>query len=220
MRLPEWLISLNVALLACGTATAAGTAWEDDDTYEVWELVYPDGGSDKAPMVEMDTSEMSILGKNHVDAHTMWRFVRDRNEDFPLEIAEAYIEIGTKYGIRGDVALCQAIVETGWFKFADGTAVTPDQHNYCGLGVTKRGLKGHSFDSIEEGVTAQLQHLYAYATSAPLPRGERMVDPRFRLVSRGCAGTWHELSNKWAMNGNYGKQIMDVYARMVEAMPK
>ncbi len=218
----KWLtIPLTAAACAATAAQAEIPEREDDDTYEVWELVYPGGtclepaAVEKAPITAEGVTP-EILGRHTVDARTLWLFVKERNEDFPLEIAEAYISVGAKYGIRGDMALCQAIIETGWFKFADGTAVTPDQYNYCGLGVTRRGLKGHSFGSIKEGVTAQLQHLYAYATTTPLPRGEKVVDPRFGLVSRGCAPTWHALSNRWAANSNYGKQIMTMYARLLE----
>ena len=128
-----------------------------------------------------------IVGEAKVSPEDMCEFVRQHNPDFPLEIAEAYYEIGSRYGIRGDVALCQAIIETGWFKFQDGTAVTPDQYNFCGLGVTRLGVKGNAFSSIQEGVTAQIQHLYAYATRKSLPDGEELVDARFTLVSRGCA---------------------------------
>ncbi len=74
----------------------------------------------------------SILGEAMVLPEDMCEFVRQHNPDFSMEIAEAYYEIGSRYGIRGDVALCQAIIETGWFKFRDGTAVTPDQYNFCG----------------------------------------------------------------------------------------
>jgi len=144
----------------------------------------------------------------------MCEFVRQHNPDFSMEIAEAYYEIGSRYGIRGDVALCQAIIETGWFKFRDGTAVTPDQYNFCGLGVTRLGVKGNAFSSIQEGVTAQIQHLYAYATRSSLPDGEELVDARFKLVSRGCAPTWEGLSGRWAANKSYGKDILNLYSKM------
>lgn len=112
------------------------------------------------------------------------------------------------------MALCQAIIETGWFKFRDGTAVTPDQYNFCGLGVTKLGVKGNAFNSIQEGVTAQIQHLYAYATRSSLPDGEELVDARFTLVSRGCAPTWEGLGGRWAARKSYGKDILHLYSKM------
>ncbi len=155
-----------------------------------------------------------IVGEAKVSPEDMCEFVRQHNPDFPLEIAEAYYEIGSRYGIRGDVALCQAIIETGWFKFQDGTAVTPDQYNFCGLGVTRLGVKGHAFSSIQEGVTAQIQHLYAYATRKSLPDGEELVDARFTLVSRGCAPTWEGLGGRWAARKSYGKDILNLYSKM------
>lgn len=160
-----------------------------------------------------------ILGEPQVSVDRMWEFVRAVNADFPREIAQAYYDIGQKYGVRGDIALCQSIVETGWFLFGGGTAVTPDQHNYCGLGVTSRGMKGISFESMEEGVTAQIQHLYAYACRSHIPAGESLVDPRFYLVSRGIAPSWEELNLKWAMNDRYGQSILALFRKMCGAEP-
>ncbi len=131
------------------------------------------------------------------------------------QIATAFVNLGDKYGIRGDIALCQSIIETGWFKYTGGTAVTPDQHNYCGLGVTKLGKKGASFDTVEEGVEAQLQHLWAYCCKDPLPSWATCVDPRFGYVSRGRCITWEGLSGDWSTASNYGYLIMDMYADMM-----
>lgn len=155
-----------------------------------------------------------ILGESQIDAKTIHKFVTRHNPDFDIAIAEAYLTVGNRYGIRGDIALCQSILETGWFRFADGTSVTPDQHNYCGLGVTKIGQKGQSFDSVEQGVTAQIQHLFAYACSKPLPRGEKLLDPRFKFVNRGVAPTWADLSGRWAANSHYARSIMRLYAQL------
>lgn len=169
-----------------------------------------------SPAVAAPASEATpILGEAVVDADNMWRFVKAENADFPLELAQHYYEIGKIYGIRGDIALCQAILETGWFRFDKGTAVEPGQHNYCGLGVLRRGMKGHSFNSAREGVTAQIQHLYAYATTLPLPDGEAKLDQRFGLVSRGSAPTWEDLSGKWAANPRYARDILNLFNRMV-----
>ncbi len=157
---------------------------------------------------------VTILGQPEVDVETMYRFILSRNPEFDRDIAEAFYHIGEIYGVRGDIALCQSALETGWFKFTGGTAVTPDQHNYCGLGVTRLGLKGHSFDTIEDGVTAQIQHLYAYACNKPLPRGEVIIDPRFTLVTRGIAPTWQDLNNRWAMNSHYAARILTLFGQM------
>lgn len=153
-----------------------------------------------------------IFGTPEVDAEAMYDYVVRRNPDFNREIADAFYEVGLRYGIRGDIALCQAIIETGWFRFNNGTAVPPHAHNYCGLGVTRRGDTGCRFASVEEGVTAMLQHLYAYAGAAPLPDGEKVIDPRFNYVARGCAPSWERLSGRWAMNPGYGNNILRIFA--------
>ncbi len=173
---------------------------------------------DPAPIPQparVQDAPIAICGSAEIrDPERIAAFVRRNNKDFPVEIAEAYIRVGDRYGIRGDIALCQAIIETGWFRFADGTAVTPDQHNYCGMGVTSRGMKGCSFETIDDGATAHIQHLYAYACRTPLPQGEQLLDPRFKLVSRGVAPNWTDLSNRWAMNPNYGNQILRLYNQL------
>lgn len=155
-----------------------------------------------------------ILGDHEVDIERMYWFVAERNPDFDIEVAEAFYEVGRIYGVRGDIALCQAIIETGWFRFDNGTAVTADAHNYCGLGVHSTGEKGCSFPGIREGVTAMIQHLYAYACRNPLPEGEELLDPRFTYVSRGSAKAWESLSGRWAMNPRYGRDILDMYKRL------
>lgn len=155
-----------------------------------------------------------ILGESVIDAATIQRFIARHNPDFDISIAETYLAVGNRYGIRGDIALCQSILETGWFRFSDGTSVSPDQHNYCGLGVTRLGQKGQSFDTVEQGVTAQMQHLFAYACKKPLPKGETLLDSRFKLVSRGIAPTWAELSGRWAANSQYARSIMRLYIQL------
>lgn len=155
-----------------------------------------------------------IMGDPEVPVERMYQFVKSHNDEFPREIAESFHRIGSRYGIRGDIALCQAVLETGWFRFSGGTAVDSRQYNYCGLGVLANGMQGCSFTSMDEGITAQIQHLYAYATKAPLPNDETPVDPRFDHVVRGSAPDWESLSGKWAANNRYGDRILDLYRQM------
>lgn len=186
----------------------------EDIIFEVMEDEILAEQEAEAALLAKNSARISILGEPEVEVEQMYNFIRSQNPDFQRDIAEAFYYIGKIYGVRGDIALCQSALETGWFKFTGGTAVTPDQHNYCGLGVTRLGIKGHSFDTIEDGVTAQIQHLYAYACKKPLPNGEKMIDPRFSLVVRGIAPTWNDLNRKWAMNDHYSERIMSIFARM------
>ena len=160
------------------------------------------------------TSDLSINGPTTVGASVMASFVQTNNPNFDPAIAEAFIEVGRIYGIRGDVALAQSILETGWFKFA-GSSVKADQNNFCGLGATGGGNPGNSFDSIRDGVAAQMQHLMAYANKNALPSGETLLDPRFHLVSRGVAPTWIGLNGRWATGANYGQKILAIYDQML-----
>ena len=196
--------------------------WDPEDSVEVIAVesdtaacVTTVGG--KESVAAPEPAMNPIMGRAVVsDPAAMCSFVRRHNPDFPQEIAQAYLTVGDRYGIRGDIAFCQAIIETGWFRFADGTAVKPDQNNFCGMGVTSRGQTGNCFATIEEGVTAQIQHLYAYCCKKQLPEGEAIVDPRFKLVGRGVAPHWEQLSNRWAMNPNYGSQIMKLYSQLLD----
>ena len=157
-----------------------------------------------------------MLGTNVATAERMYQFVKSKNSSFDREIAEQFIAVSTVYGMRGDIALCQSIIETGWFKYTGGTAVTPDDHNYCGLGVTTLGQKGCQFSTVKEGVTAQIQHLYAYCCTKAIPSGETLVDPRFNYVQRGTAPNWEDLgSGKWAAAAGYGTAIIQMYNDMM-----
>ena len=167
-------------------------------------------------MPVLTLAKTPIFCKAEVEVEHMYEYVCRHNPNFQREVAEAFYTVGERYGIRGDIALCQAIIETGWFRFDNGTAVNPKHHNYCGLGVKSRGDKGCKFDSVEEGVTAMIQHLYAYACSEQLPEGEAMVDPRFTFVKRGCAPTWEGLAGRWAMNEHYGKNILKIYTGLAD----
>lgn len=164
------------------------------------------------------TAATKVLGTPQASVDRMYQYVKSMNpgSSFTREIAEEFYNQGVKYGIRGDIALCQSCVETGWFKYTGGTAVTPSDHNYCGLGVTTLGQKGCQFSTVAQGVSAQLQHLWAYATTASLPSGWTLVDPRFNYVNRGCAPYWESFgSGIWASGANYGSKILSIYNDMM-----
>ena len=169
-------------------------------------MLYPSDGRAATP----------IRGAQQADAERMYQYVAARNPNFSREVADAFYEIGELYGVRGDIALCQAIIETGWFRFDNGTAVPASAHNYCGMGVKRRGDKGCRFKSVREGVTAMIQHLYAYSCHDMIPEGEDMIDPRFSFVKRGSAPSWESLSGRWAMNKHYGRNILKLYKSMLD----
>lgn len=113
------------------------------------------------------------------------------------KIANLFWEEGAAEGVRPDVAFAQSLHETGYFQF--GGDVIPEQYNFAGIGTTGGGVKGGYFGNARTGIRAQIQHLKAYASLAPLK--QPCVDPRFNLVSRGCAPTLSGLSGRWAVPG-------------------
>jgi hypothetical protein len=163
----------------------------------------------------IDLHPSSILGTTQLSAEQMNAYIRTINPNAPL-LGQFYKGLGEYYGIRGDVAFAQAMLETDYFRFTGD--VRSDQNNFAGIGATGGAVRGASFSTPEEGVLAHLQHLYAYATRAPLPNRYPLVDPRFHLVNRGSATTWTALNGKWAVPGTtYGQTILNVYRRMAQS---
>lgn len=162
--------------------------------------------------------EALIMGPAQVSAQQL-RTILYRNNPNAPDLVDLYLRIGAQYGVRGDLAFCQAAKETGWWRFTG--IVQPCQNNYCGLGATgaaavgdeellgadpsrvryEEGVHGAIFTTPEDGVEAQIQHLYAYATKSSLPAGTTLIDPRFKKVTRGCAPRWIDLGGKWAYPG-------------------
>ncbi len=181
--------------------------------------------------------DIPIFGKS-VATSAQLKAILKKNNPLAPNLVDLYLEIGEEYGIRGDLAFCQAAKETGWWRF--GNLVTLEQNNYCGLGATGRpatgeedlnganpnrvwyveGEHGAYFKTPADGVEAQIQHLYAYATKNPLPRGKELVDPRFTLVPRGVAPNWTDLNGRWAVPGTtYGQSIIEDYYGQALPLP-
>lgn len=129
------------------------------------------------------------------------------------DLISYYLEEGSSERIRGDVALIQAIKETGWFQF--GGRVPWTANNFCGLGATNSTVTYAVFPSARLGVRAHIQHLCAYLGRYPKTD---IIDPRFQLVygdPARRATTWEGLSGKWAVPGTtYGQDIVRMWGDM------
>ncbi|MFK3960298.1 N-acetylmuramoyl-L-alanine amidase [Guptibacillus hwajinpoensis] len=156
-----------------------------------------------------------IQGNAVLSAEQMDAYTRTINPGAP-DLAALYLAHSKKYSIRGDIAYAQALHETNFFRFTGD--VKPEQNNFAGIGATGGGAAGATFPNASTGVLAHIQHLYAYASTSPLPAWEEKVDPRFDLVTRGSATTWQALNGKWAVPGsNYGELILSLYKKMIES---
>ncbi|MBQ9557692.1 MAG: glucosaminidase domain-containing protein [Clostridia bacterium] len=217
-----------------GSSSASGSA----ETYS--------GSSGESPASSGEQSDVipilgaSVLTKSQLLAYSASHISSMRLTCSCEELIGYYLSVGAKYGVRGDIAYLQAIIETGWFKFnrpngyyeyidgkwvrnngprPEGYYVVPSDNNFCGLGVTGYITESNPlcrFETAALGVEAQIQHLYAYACKLPLPAGTTKIDPRFGLVKRGCAPDWNDLGGgNWAADTEYGKKILDSYRKVL-----
>ncbi len=157
------------------------------------------------------------MGKTQASIEQMQAYIKKVNPQVPdsvIKMIPLYITEGAAEGIRGDIAFAQSCLETGNFTFA-GSAVTLEQNNFCGMGVTQNGVKGNSFKTPAEGIRAQIQHLQVYACTDRLK--QKCIDPRYTYVNRGCAEYVEHLGIQenpkgqgWAAGKNYGQKIISI----------
>lgn len=165
-----------------------------------------------------------IMGTAAATAAQMQTYIKSVNPSVAqsvIDMIPLYLSEGKTEGVRGDIAFAQSCLETGNFGFS-GSAVTLDQNNFCGMGVTANGMKGNSFDTPQMGIRAQIQHLKAYASTEALKNA--LVDPRFQYVTRGCAeyvewlGQQENPAGKgWAAGAGYGGKILAILKNVVGA---
>ena len=201
-----------------------GIASNHGDPVHLWNQLnmgYTMDGFRKAIKAAMGSpvapSVTQITGAAQATADQMRAYVKAKNPAVAqsvIDMIPLYLSEGATEGIRGDLAFAQSCLETGNFTFK-GSAVTLDQNNFCGMGVTSNGMKGNSFDTPQNGIRAQIQHLKAYANTEPLVNP--VIDPRFKYVPRGCAycveylGIQENPHGKgWAAGAGYGKKILAI----------
>ena len=186
-----------------------GVAWRLTPAYD--ELLLPE---DAAP------ETVTIFGAAEATQEQMAAYITRRNPSPKLnctvaDIVRYYYEEAGREGIRPDIALCQALKETGFFAY--GGDVVPSQNNFCGLGTTGGGVRGAAFQTPQLGVRAHIQHLLAYA-SKERPH-TAIVDPRYTLIVEnrpdihGSVTRWTGLNGIWAVPGKtYGQDILRLWA--------
>lgn len=184
----------------------------------------------QASPAEPETSSSKytlIMGKAIATEQQMVAYIRaiaPGVADKVVPLIPLYLEEGAAEGVRGDIAFAQSCLETGNFGF-EGSAVTFDQNNFCGMGVTQNGMKGNSFLTQRLGIRAQIQHLKGYATSAGL--NQECVDPRYKYVTAGSAIYLEWLGQKenprgkgWATGKGYGPKILAILNKILEQKPQ
>lgn len=163
----------------------------------------------------------NIMGAAVATTQQLQLYVQKVNPSVPksvIDMVKYYILEGNAEGVRGDIAFAQSCLETGNFTFS-GSAVTLDQNNFAGIGVTQNGMKGNFFPNARIGIRAQIQHLKAYASKEKLCG--TCVDPRFDYVKRGSSPyvEWLGIQENpygggWASGKDYGQKILGILAKI------
>lgn len=135
----------------------------------------------------------------------------DRDNVFLL--AELYIQEASAEELNSDCAFIQMCHETGFLRY--GNLVTPEMHNYCGLGAIDENQRGLWFATEREGVRAHIQHLHAYATTEDRVLKNECIDPRYKYVRpRGKSATIEGLAGTWAADRQYSEKLEQLLVRL------
>ena len=164
--------------------------------------------------------EVTIAGPAEASRDQAVVLLRRYNPKLPIkatpeEIVDLYYQEAGREGLRWDIVFCQALLETGFFRF--GGTVVPEQNNFCGLGTTSATVRGAYFPTPRDGVRAHVQHLMAYTTDR-LP-ATPVIDPRYYLVYKGKVQNgfytrWSQLNGKWATGSYYAEKILNLHEQM------
>ncbi len=160
----------------------------------------------------VDDGTPSILGPSTLTVADLraWWTSTGREQPVRLRIAigdllALYIAEGDAEGVRGDLALAQAVLETGYFTNSD-TAI----NNFAGIAHYDGTASGAGFRDPVIGVRAQIQLLKKYALGNDAPLTNPDIAPR----AGASATTWGGLAGTWASATNYRTSLSSVYESM------
>lgn len=160
--------------------------------------------------------DKKILGAPEVSGESLekWSLTKGVKPKYAA-LAPIFVEEGVKLGVRGDIAFCQSILETGWFWNNEGPFdVKPEQNNFAGLGATGGGVPGDSFPDARTGIIAQLQDL-AIRCDVKIAK-ENILSAYARKVYGTLTSyhdtMWKQLAGQWAMDLTYWTQIQGIMA--------
>lgn len=202
--------------LGIGAPNAPDYRWLRDNIMNIAQTVkatlYEYGGiadtvpaPQPAPLPQLPALGVPVLGTSSLRYLTLVNGLTAANKEAALEIVSLYQTLAPSVGIRAEIALAQALHETGFFKFP-GRA-QPDWHNPCGLGVGANPIPNRPnsadcrFPTWEEGIRAHLGHLIQYFDPTPDHRGGFCdKDPRHG-THRNLPNDLVSLVGTWAVPG-------------------
>lgn len=160
----------------------------------------------------MATTNLNIVSDTEitVKAAQKWAESREATETF-VSLAEKYWKLSKEHGnVNPAIAYAQAAIETNFGHFTG--KVSEDYYNTCGM-KTSDGTKFNKFDSWDDGISAQLDHLALYAGAEGYPRSDTKDTRHFKYLF-GSSKTLENLGISWAESEDYGKSITRLYDAM------
>jgi hypothetical protein len=147
---------------------------------------------------------------NHTDL-TSWWVSTGRGQPARLglpidDVVALYLAEAEAEGVRGDLALAQAIHETGWFTNSDTS-----RNNFAGIRNYDNRTSGEPFPDVRTGVRAHIQLLKKYAVGNNVALARPDVAP----PAGARATTWDQLAGTWATDPNYWNEISKLYESML-----
>lgn len=165
---------------------------------------------------------IKIMGRGKADFSTLLLFLKTHNPNIEVKYAEnviaAILDESDAEGVNHDIAFIQMCQITNFLRF--GGLLTKDMNNFGGIGAVSVDNPGEYFDSIQEGVRAQIQHLKVYASREPLKK--KKVDPRYdRIVALGLQASAKDiygLAKKWAADPDYGCKLFNLLVELYKLL--
>lgn len=163
------------------------------------------------------TVSRNIMAPGTVTAQELADFFITQNPSIDREeikqMAALYVYEGLEEGVNYALAFCQMCLETGYLRF--GNLVTPEMHNYCGLGAMDAEHPGEMFPTMQLGIRAHIQHLQAYGTTEDQKLKKELVDPRYSWVhkTKFTQDLWG-LSGTWATDPEYANKINTIICKL------
>lgn len=165
----------------------------------------------KPDIKEEDKVEnLEIISKSRCKISQMvtWAKKKNATKEF-IDLAPIFYYTAKERGIDPAIVYAQSAKETGYMKF--GGVLDASFKNPCGLKITQGGgdtqRTAHKrFNTWEEGIAAQVDHLALYAGQEGYPK-VITPDPRHFPFLKGTAKTTNELGGKWAPSYQYGKDL-------------
>ena len=156
----------------------------------------------------------TITGPSSLNAAELiaWWDATGRNQPprlaVPVEdVLRMYVAEGDDEGVRGDLALAQAIHETGWFTSSDTSL-----NNFAGIAHPDGAGSGQAFPDALAGVRVHIQLLKKYADGNHV----RLLHADIAPDAGSQATTWDDLAGTWAADPDYWTAISDIYNEMLD----